>query len=341
MTSAMTTPLTANGNTNGPASSRRRRPTTYYLEAYAFLGLLVLAFAFFSIWPKTADTFLSAANLQVLIGGNTVIAVVALGSLIPLVCNEWDLSIGANAGLASASVAIALSNGSSLPRAILIGIVIGVAVGAVNALLVTRLGVNAVISTLGISIILGGVISVRTHGQGVSGDFPTAFIDFGTLNWFGVPRTAYALAVVTAAVYYMLNHTPFGRYLYALGSNRSAASLVGIRTKRIMAWSFMLGGALCGVAGVLLVARSGGADPRVGDSLTLPALAAAFLSAAAIKPGQYNVFGTLVAVYFLAVLNSGLSLAGAQDYVASFVNGGALIVGVALAVRLGSRRQAI
>ncbi len=82
-------------------------------------------------------------------------------------------------------------------------------------------------------------------------------------------------------------------------------------------------------------------DPRVGDSLTLPALAAAFLSAATIKPGQYNVFGTLVAVYFLAVLNSGLSLAGAQDYVASFVNGGALIVGVALAVRLGSRRQAV
>ncbi|GAB7007602.1 ABC transporter permease [Nocardioides sp. AN3] len=331
----------ASSHTNARAPRRRRRPARYYLEAYSFLGLLVAAFAFFSMWPKTADTFLSAANMQVLIGGNTVIAMVALGSLVPLVCNEWDLSIGANAGLASVSVAIALAHGSSLIYAILIGLAVGLAVGAVNALLVTRLGVNAVISTLGISIILGGVISVRTHGQGVSGDFPTAFISFGTLNGFGVPRTAFALVAVTAAIYYLLNHTPFGRYLYALGSNRSAAALVGIRTKRILAWSFVVGGALCGLAGVLLVARSGGADPRVGDSLTLPALAAAFLSAATIKPGQYNVFGTLVAVYFLAVLNSGLSLAGAQDYVASFVNGGALIVGVALAVRLGSRRQAV
>lgn len=93
----------------------------------------------------------------------------------------------------------------------------------------------------------------------MSGDFPTAFISFGTLNGFGVPRTAFALVAVTAAIYYLLNHTPFGRYLYALGSNRSAAALVGIRTKRILAWSFVVGGALCGLAGVLLVARSGGA----------------------------------------------------------------------------------
>lgn len=97
----------ASSHTNARAPRRRRRPARYYLEAYSFLGLLVAAFAFFSMWPKTADTFLSAANMQVLIGGNTVIAMVALGSLVPLVCNEWDLSIGANAGLASVSVAIA------------------------------------------------------------------------------------------------------------------------------------------------------------------------------------------------------------------------------------------
>jgi ribose transport system permease protein len=87
------------------------------------------------------------------------------------------------------------------------------------------------------------------------------------------------------------------------------------------------------------VARAGGADPAVGDGFTLPALAAAFLSAAAVKPGRYNVGGALVAIFFLAVLNNGLNLAGAQPYVASYVNGVALVAGVGLAAYLQRRRS--
>jgi len=94
-------------------------------------------------------------------------------------------------------------------------------------------------------------------------------------------------------------------------------------------------GTLAGAAGVLQVARAAGADPRVGETFTLPALAAAFLSAAAIRAGQYNVGGVLVAIFFLAAINSGLNLAGAEPYISSFVNGGALIIGVSLAVYLG------
>jgi len=212
---------------------------------------------------------------------------------------------------------------------------VGLVVGSANALLVTRLGVNAVITTLGTSIILVGIISLKTHGQAVTGGIPRAFTEFGTQNWLGIPRTAYALALVTIVIYYALNHTPYGRFLYAIGSNRSASHLVGIRTKLIIGLSFVMASAVCGLAGVLQVARAAGADPRFGENITLPALAAAFLSAAAIRPGRYNVMGTLVAVYFLAVLNSGLNLAGAQNYVSNFVNGTALIVGVGLTVRLG------
>jgi ribose transport system permease protein len=148
-----------------------------------------------------------------------------------------------------------------------------------------------------------------------------------------------ALAVVAALVYYLLEHTPYGRYLYALGSNRSAARLTGIRIKMVVGTTFVIAGALCGAAGVLQVARAGGANPRLAEAILLPALAAAFLSAAAIRPGRYNVGGVLVSVYFLAVLNNGLNLAGAPEYVSNFVNGGALIVGVGVAARLGGRRE--
>ena len=318
---------------------RGRKPLRSYLEAYAFVGLLVLAFLFFSLWSKTAATFTSTANLQVLIGSNTVVAIVALGALIPLVCNEWDLSIGASATLAGVYAAQALVHGTTVPLAILLAVAVGLLVGVVNALLVTRLGVNAVITTLGTSIIITGVISLKTHGNTITGNIPSSLTNFGTLNWFGIPRPAFALAAVAGLVYYGLNHTPWGRYLYALGSNRSAARLVGIRTKLMIGTTFVVGGAICGAGGILQVAQSGSADPNLANTLLLPALAAAFLSAASIRPGRYNVGGVLVAVYFLAVLNSGLNLAGAAEFVSDFVNGTALIVGVGLAVRLGRRTE--
>jgi ribose transport system permease protein len=320
-------------------SRRRRKPLRSYLEAYAFLGLLVIAFLFFSLWSKTSGTFTTSANLQVLIGSNTVVAIVALGALVPLVCNEWDLSIGASAGLGAIYAAQALVHGTAVPLAILLAVGVGVVVGLVNALLVTQLGVNAVITTLGTSIIIAGVISLKTHGVTIAGNIPTSLTDFGTLNWFGIPRATFALAAVAAVVYYLLNHTPYGRYLYALGSNRSAARLAGIRSKLMIGTTFVIAGAVCGAGGMLQVARAGSADPNLANTILLPALAAAFLSAAAIRPGRYNAGGVLVAVYFLAVLNSGIDLAGAADYVSDFVNGGALIAGVGLAVRLGGRRD--
>jgi ribose transport system permease protein len=325
--------------TERESNRRPRRSVRSLLEAYAFVGLLIGSFVFFSVWSKTSSTFLTSANLQVLLGSNTVVAIAALAALIPLVCNEWDLSIGGSAALSSVFIAQFLTNGMNPVLALGIGIGIGVCVGVVNALLVTRMGVNAVITTLGISIIITGLISLKTGGITVAGRIPQGVTNFGTENWLGIPRTVYALALVAVITYYTVDHTPFGRYLYAIGSNRSAARLAGIRVKLVVGITFVIAGGLCGAAGVLQVARSGGANPHLADALLLPALAAAFLSAAAIRPGKYNVWGVLVSVYFLAVLNSGLNLAGAQPYVANFVNGGALIIGVGLAARLGGRRE--
>ncbi len=317
-----------------------RHPLRHHLEAYAFPGLLVAAAVFFSAWPRTSETFTSAANLRTLVASNSVVAIVALAALVPLVCYEFDLSVGAIAGLSSVFVATALAGGAAVPLAVALGLGLGLLVGVVNALLITRAGVNAVIATLGVSIILAGVVSQKTGGLSVTGDIPLGFSEFGSSNWLGVPKVAYVLAVVAIFVYYLLAHTPYGRHLYAFGSNREAARLVGIRTRLTLGTTFVVSALLCGAAGVLQVARAGSADPKVGETFTLPALAAAFLSAATITPGRYNVAGTLVAVFFLAVLNNGLNLAGSPDYLSNYVNGAALIVGVGLAVRLGRRREA-
>jgi ribose transport system permease protein len=307
------------------------------MERYALLGLLFAVFAFFSFYGPTAATFPTSANLKVVFGGQSVLAIVALGALIPLICGEWDLSVGASAGLAAVVVAKLLSSGAPVPVGIAVGILIGLTVGLANALIITRLHTNAVITTLGTAAVVAGVVNQITGGTALVSNIPQGLVEFGSGSTLGVPNPTWLLIVVAIVVYYVLVHTPFGRQIYALGSNRNAARLVGLRTRLTLGLTFVLAGGLAGIAGALQVARAGGADPGLGEELTLPALAAAFLSAAAIKPGRYNVGGVLVALFLLAFLNSGLTAAGAEPYVTQYVNGIALIAGVALAVNLGRK----
>jgi ribose transport system permease protein len=322
----------------GTVSGTGRSRVVQHLEAYALLGCLVLVGLFFSVFPKTSDTFLTSANLQVLIAGQVVVAVVALALLIPLCANEWDLSVGAVAALSAVFSAAAMSS-SGLVVGILVGVALGAAVGLANALIVTRFNVNAVIATLGMSTIVAGVINLKTSGLAVVSNIPPALTGLGSGTWVGIPRLGVVLVLVALAAHYVLGYTPYGRYLYALGANPTAARLVGLRTRLILATTFVIAGVVAAIGGILAVARAGGADPKLGDQLLLPAFAAAFLSAASIKPGRYNVGGLLVAVYFLAALNNGLNLAGVRPYVNLFVNGTALIVGVALATYLGRKRR--
>jgi ribose transport system permease protein len=320
----------------------RRRDTSgralEFLESYALVICIGLFIVFFSVLPATSASFPTVANFQAIAGNQAVIAIVALAALIPLITNQFDLSVGATAGLSSVYAASLMANGTPTIVAILVGLAIGGAIGLVNGLIVTRGGVNAVIVTLGTATVIGGLISLKTNGESIV-SVPDSVINFGTGNTLGVPRPDWVLLAIAALVYYTLAHTPLGRYLYALGSNERAARLVGLPTRQTALASFVLAGLLAGAAGVLEVARAGGADPTVSTNFTLEGLTAAFLSAAAIRPGRFNVAGVIVAVAFLAVLNGGLNLAGAQPYVDDFVNGTALVVGVGLAAYLGRRRR--
>jgi len=146
-------------------------------------------------------------------------------------CHSWDLSVGATAGTSSIFAAAAMSHGSPVILAILLGVGLGTLVGLVNALIITRGRVNAVIATLGMATILEGVVDQKSHGIAIVANIPGSVIRFGSSDWLGIPRTAYALALLSLTVYYVLGHTPVGRQLYALGENYEGARLVGLRTK--------------------------------------------------------------------------------------------------------------
>ncbi len=309
------------------------------LERYGLLLLTSIIVAFFALWPQTRDVYLNSANVRVTIGNQTVLGVAAIAAIPPLLCGRFDLSIGAVLGLAAIGVAAAMSR-AGLPLVVAVGLgpAIGAMVGLANGVLTTRFRIHSLICTIGTATIIGGVVSWYTGGESIVSGISPGLIGFGTGEFLLLPQTVIVLAAVAVAAWFLFQHTPFGRYLHAIGSNEEASRLVGLRVEHMVVLSFVLAGAIAGVAGVLLVARSGGATPTAGPLYALPAFASAFLGAAAIRPGRFNVWGTMVAILFLASLTSGLNLAGAQDYVTDLVNGVALLVGVGLTAQFARRR---
>jgi len=330
----------ARSEESGASSHRSRRQIWTLLERLGLPLTLILVTAYFSLSPKSADTFATIDNFRAIVGNNSVLAVVALGLIIPLIAGQFDLSIGAVLGFSAMVTAAALANHNApVWVAIIVGIAAGAGVGLVNGLLVTVIGINSLVATIGTSTVIGGLVLAYTQGQTILTQ--SWLTTLGTGQRAGIPYVLFVLIGVACVVSYLLAYTPIGRYLHAVGSNASATRLVGINVQRVILLSFVLSGALAGIAGVLQVARSSSASPPIGPTFLLPAFAAAFLGATMSRSGGFNVLGTIVAVFFTAVSVSGLVLSGAQPWVEPVFQGTALLVAVSVTALVGRRRAQV
>lgn len=305
------------------------------LERYALLLALVGVLVTFAVLPATSDTFATVTNFKFVLNNQAVPVLVALAVMVPLICNEFDLSVGALAALSSVIAAAGMTRfGLGWGPAVLLAIGVAALVGLATGLLVARGGISSLVTTLGVSSVLIGLLSWYTEGESVLGTFPGAFTSLGSWPW---PLVVLGLA--TLVLWYLLEQTPWGRRLYAVGSNREAARLVGIDVAHKVTLSFVLSGVLAGAAGVVAVARNGGANPTVGPALLLPALAAAYLGATAFRR-WFNPLGTVVGVLLVAFTVSGFTLAGIDPWVKDVINGSLLLVAVAAVAALRRRSRA-
>jgi ribose transport system permease protein len=318
----------ANTRTDAPA---RRSVSPHVLLERSGLGLLlIMLFVLFALEPTSRKVFLTSANINLILGNYSVTALIGLAMVVPLTAGNFDLSAAAVAG--GANVAIASLIGEhhvSVVLSIVIGCLVGVALGFVNGGLVAGCGFGAFIVTLGTYTLIGGIIQWYTSGITIVG-IPPSVSSWGLRNWIGLPRPFILLIVVAALLWYWLMHTPQGRYLEAIGSNPSAARLVGLPTRRLIWMSFVVSGLIAGIAGALLTVMQGGASPTAGPAYLFPAVTAVFLGATTIRPGRYNIWGTVLGTFFVAVAVSGLSLLGASTWVQPVFDGGALIVAVGI-----------
>lgn len=306
-------------------------------ERWALFALFVVMLIVFSV---TANGFDNTQNLQVLVGSQTPMVVLAIAATAPLVVGQFDLSVAAIAGTSGIAMVSAITRFHlPLGMAVVVALVIGALIGLFNGYLVAFVGLNAFIVTLGVSTVLQGVVQGYTGGSVLPGN-GIAWLSNSLSGNVGIaPKGVIWFLPVAVVAWYLLEQTPFGRHLRSIGSNAGAAQLLGIRTRALSLCTFVVSGLLGGLTGILITAQSGSADPAVaagGDLLS--ALAAAFLGASVFLPGLFNVAGTVLAIFFVAVLVDGLQFLGAQDWTSPVIDGAVLIGAITVSTLLRRER---
>lgn len=302
------------------------------------MAWLIIVAVFSAARPHTFPTLANAANI---LGSQAVIAVLTLGLLLPMTTGDFDLSVASNLTLSAMITAILNVNDRvPIPLAILVAVATGTAIGVLNGLLTTWLGIDPFIVTLGSGTVANGITLWISHSNTISGVSASLTGAVVGHHLFRIPLEFYFGLAVCVVVWLALEKTRSGRLLLVVGQGRMVARLSGVRVSRVRIAALAAAGGVSALAGVLYVGTSGAADPTSGTQLLLPAFAGAFLGATTIRPGRFNAWGSLIAVYFLVTGISGLQMLGADSYVQDLFYGGALVVAVGLS-RLVRRREAL
>lgn len=303
------------------------------ISAIYILIAIIAAFSF--TIPKT---FLAVTTWRTLLDNQAITGLAALALLVPLAAGVFNLAIGFQIG-AGAMVSAWLLVNAGLPVWLTLALTFlsGVAIGLFSGLLIVRFHIDSFIATLGVSSLIAAFITAISNGEQILG-VPDSYADFGIGNLFGVTYSFMILLAVAFIVWFFLERTPSGRRVYATGGNIEAARLSGVNTNAVVYGSLAACGLIAALAGALLTSRLANADPTIGPGYLVPAFTAVFLGSTQFKAGRFNVWGTMVAVYVLAVGVKGLQLSGAPVWIPDAFNGASLLVAVGLA-KYGGRRQ--
>ena len=327
----MTTSTTATNSTR-----KKILHAISFRNASALWVLLAIVIIFSLTIPRT---FLSPRTWTSLLDSQAVVAIAAIGLVIPLAAGAFNLAVGAQVGVASMMVGwLLMQVGLPIPVSIILTLLFASAVGLITGYIIVRFRIDSFIATMGVSSLLAATVTLLSGGRQILG-MPKELVDFGTGRVLAFTFPFVVMLLLALLVWYLLERTPLGRRVYATGGNAEAARLSGVRVGAIVIGSLVACGALTGVAGILVTARLGNADPTIGPAYLLPAFTAAFLGSTQFQGGRFNVWGTVLSVYVLAAGVKGLQLSGAPTWIPDAFNGLALLVAVGLAssVRMAGR----
>lgn len=327
--------------TNRPSKRAPASPRPYplqFLQRYGtLLGLLAIVAVFWTLRPAT---FMTVGNWINITQQVSILSVIAFSSTVVMVAGAFDISVGTLASLSGVVAAVLMSGGMAVPAALALTLAVALLAGLLNGVLVAYLRITPFVATLGTLTTFGGLALMVSNGTTIYGRaIPESFGAFGrgglALGEAGgravvLPNLTLVAAGVFVVVYILLSHTTFGRRLYAIGGNREAARLAGIRVRLLSLLAFVASGLGAGVGGLMLASRLASANPGQGDGLMLNAIAAVFLGITMSEEGEPHVAGTLVGVLILGVLANGLTQLQINSYVQQVLTGTIIILAVAL-----------
>ena len=291
------------------------------------IGLVVVFLAFFIATPN----FLTLGNISDLLVSAAILLVLAMGQQLVVTVAGIDLSVGSNLPWSAAVLGFAYTQGWGLAVSALLAVLAGLLVGGVNGLLVARLNMTDFIVTLGSLSVVSGITLLLTQGNTVAVN--SAFLRGLALNGIGPVRWFWVVAFVVAAlVGFLLFRTRTGTYLLSTGGNIDAAREAGINVSRIRLIAYASSGLACGLASVLFVARTGGADPSLQTDLLLSSIAAVVLGGSSLFGGKASVLGSVAGAVLLQSLINGFTLLGISQYYQPIAVG-AVVLGAAFISR--------
>jgi ribose transport system permease protein len=314
-----------------------RRISTALVSQYGVIAAMVLTFAGFGL--AMPESFLTWLTVKSILSNAAPLLIVAVGVTVVLVVGEFDLSVGGLAGLCSTLAVVGVSGvelGLPVPVAVLLTIAAGGLLGLLDGLMIAYLGASSFIVTLAMGTLFNGLDTQILGSDTIFQGIPAGYGPIATGSFLGFSHQIWIGLAVTLVIGGLLRQLEVGRYLYAIGGNREASRLSGVRVQALTAAAFALAGACVAVAGIVVSAQAVSASPNAGLGFLLPAYAAVFLGSAMWRPGTFTVFGTVLGALFLQIIGTGLTLFSLSGAIVSIIQGAILVVSVMIS-RVGRR----
>lgn len=318
-----------------PASPLEPRPAHEHsllrkIFTHQLFGIIVVLFLISAVASFFSEYFLTSYNIIIIIRTLAFVGLVALGQSMLLILGELDLSIGAIAGLCGVIGGILMVDMKLNPYlAFAAALLLGMFCGLVNGLLVTKIRLNSLVVTLGMAGVYKGANLVITKGKAIV-NIPPQIHFLGKGDVWGIPVPFIILVVVLLVVTFVAALTMFGRYMYAIGNNRDAAAILGIKVDRIRTVCFVLAGFLGALAGMLMVARLGSSQPSIGEIWVMPSIAAPVIGGVATTGGVGSPLGAVIGAAVIGVIENNIVLYGVSPYWQTVVSGAIVVAAVSL-----------
>ena len=292
-------------------------------------GLVVIFIAAFALVSATVPNFLTDRNMLGLFQSVVTIGIVSCTMMLCLASRDFDLSVGSIVAFAGMVAVMASNATGSIPLGLLAALACGAFVGFINGVVIAKLRINALITTLATMQIVRGLALISSDGRAVGINDP-GFYQLALSKAFGVPTPVRVMLVLFAVFGFILNRTVFGRNTLAIGGNPEASRLAGVDVDATRIWIFALQGLVCGVAGILLASRITSGQPNAATGLELSAISACVLGGVSLAGGRAAITGVIVGVLILGIAENAMNLLNIQAFYQYLVRGVILLLAVLL-----------